>query len=269
MRNIGNHGVFGSRLLWLLIAPLFLLTLNAFGAGKAATELRFAVLKTKTAAYTNVTVTQVTKKWVFILHENGVCNIKPEDLTLETRTAIGYDKIVAAADEDARSAHSGPTFNFKFSAVGKFASDWEKNGWQKIKATFNEMAAGNAMELYLIFAIAGLTYLFVSALFWMICRKTHSSPGPLVWVPVLQLIPLLRAANMSRVWFFASFVPVVNIIALIVWAIKICKTRGKSPFVAFLLILPPTTVFAFLYLAFSRSAPVNIRDNEPLALQFA
>jgi hypothetical protein len=74
---------------------------------------------------------------------------------------------------------------------------------------------------------------------------------------------------MSRVWFFAYFIPVINIIAQIVWSVKICKTRGKSPFVAFLLILPPTSVFAFLYLAFSRSAPVSIRNNEPLALQFA
>ncbi len=92
----------------------------------------------------------------------------------------------------------------------------------------------------------------------MICRKTHTAPGPLVWVPVLQLIPLLRAANMPRGWFFAYFIPVINIIAVIVFSIKIVKSRGKNPWVAFLLILPPTSFFAFLYLAFSESAPVEM-----------
>jgi hypothetical protein len=53
------------------------------------------------------------------------------------------------------------------------------------------------------------------------------------------------------------------------WSIKIVKTRGKSPFVAFLLIMPPTTLFAFLYLAFSQSAPVQIHSNEILALETA
>jgi hypothetical protein len=105
--------------------------------------------------------------------------------------------------------------------------------------------------------------------FWSICRKTHIAPGPLVWVPIFQLIPLLRAANMPRVWFFCYFIPVLNIVALIVLSINIVKTRGKNPWVAFLLILPPTSVFAFLYLAMSRSAPVEMVTNEILSLEVA
>ncbi|HLX68460.1 MAG TPA: DUF5684 domain-containing protein [Verrucomicrobiae bacterium] len=268
-RNIGNHGVYASRLVWLLFGMLFLNAVDTFGqATKNVSELRFPVLQTKTAAYTNVTVTQVTKKWIFILHDNGVCNIKPEDLTPETQHALGYDKLMAADEERAKRAVH-PFANFKLGSVGKIAADWSKHGPEKLKATIDEMASSNRTALYLMFAILGITHLFVSMLFWMICRKTHNSPGPLVWVPVLQLIPLLRAANMSRVWFFAYFIPVINIIAQIVWSVKICQTRGKSPFVAFLLILPFTSLFAFLYLAFSRSAPVEMRSNEPMSLSFA
>lgn len=272
MKHTGNHCVYVSRLVWLLFALFILNTLNVPAQSlKAASETRFALLKTKTGMYTNVTVTQITKKFIFILHDSGVCNVNVEDLMPETRTALGYDKMMAAADEkDKKSAHvANPFANWKISGVGKFAADWSKDGPQKLKATFDTMAATNRTALYLMFAILGVTHLFVSMLFWMICRKTHNSPGPLVWVPVLQLIPLLRAANMSRIWFFAYFIPVINIIAQIVWSIKICKTRGKSPFVAFLLILPPTSLFAFLYLAFSRSAPVEIKNNEPMVLQFA
>ena len=257
-------------------------------------EPKFPVLHTKTAVYKNVTVTQVTRAWIFILHDNGVCNVKAEDLLPETRVALGMDKIQADDDrgKSGQASRSFAPLAQKLSAVTKLATDWQQNGKQRL----DQMTAANPMALYLMLGILAVTYIVVSALFWMICRKTHNSPGPLVWVPVLQLIPLLRAANMSRVWFMACIVPVgivigiamvshalvasciiigmplalfINIIATIVWAVKICKTRGKSPFVAFLLILPPTSVFAFLYLAFSRSAPVQIQSNEPLALSFA
>lgn len=65
------------------------------------------------------------------------------------------------------------------------------------------------------------------------------------------------------------FIPVLNIIAQIVWCVKIVKTRGKNPWVAFLLVMPPTSLFAFLYLALSRSAPVEIHRTEILALETA
>lgn len=264
---MGYHCVYAGRLVWLLFLLVFLNAVDAHG--ETTKELRFAVLQTKTGSYTNVTVTQVTKKWIFILHVNGVCNIKPEDLTPQMRTALGYDKVAAAEDDKSKHAIHSPFANFKLGSVGKIAADWSKNGPQKIKSTLSEMTSGNRMALYSVLAILAVTHIIVSGLFWMICRKTHNSPGPLVWVPVLQLIPLLRAANMSRIWFFAYFIPVINIIAQIVWSVKICKTRGKSPFVAFLLILPPTSLFAFLYLAFSRSAPVEMRTNEPMVLSFA
>jgi len=52
--------------------------------------------------------------------------------------------------------------------------------------------------------------------------------GALIWVPLLQLFPLLRAAGMSRVWFVAFLVPLVNVVAQIVWYVKIVEARGKA-----------------------------------------
>jgi hypothetical protein len=127
----------------------------------------------------------------------------------------------------------------------------------------------NPMALCIMLGISAIVYIFTSICFWLICRKTHTAPGPLIWVPFFQLIPLLRAANMPRVWFFAYFIPIINIIPVILFSIKIVKARGKSPWVAFLLILPPTSVFAFLYLALSQSAPIQIVKNEILALEIA
>ena len=72
---------------------------------------------------------------------------------------------------------------------------------------------------------------------------------------MLQLIPLLRAAGMSPGWVLAFLVPVLNIVAQIVWSFSITKARGKSAGVGLLLLLPITSLFAYIYLAFSSGAP--------------
>src|SRR5258707_251791 len=90
--------------------------------------------------------------------------------------------------------------------------------------------------------------------FLQICKKAGAQPGIMVWLPVLQLFPLLRAAQMPLWWFLLWFVPGVNLVAQVVWCIKIADARGKSPWVGVLLILPVTNIFTFLYLAFSGNA---------------
>ena len=96
----------------------------------------------------------------------------------------------------------------------------------------------------------------------LICRKTGNPPGILVWLPVLQLFPLLRAAGMSGWWFLAFFVPVLNLVPRFFGRFKIAKARGKSVWVGVLLLLPVTNLFAFLYLAFSNGASAE-EDEEP------
>jgi len=98
----------------------------------------------------------------------------------------------------------------------------------------------------------------------LICQKTGTSPGLLVWLPVLQLIPLLRAAGMSGSWFLAYLVPGLNIVAQVVWSVKIAKTRGKTGWVALLLLLPLVNLLAFLYLAFSEEAPA--KEERPIEI---
>ena len=234
-------------------------------------EQTFPVLETKAGAYTNVTVTKKTRDWIFILHSKGVCNVKASDLSPEARIMLGYDTLLKKGEVAKESSASQPLAqltHLKFSQVKEFAMGWRQHGKEEV-AEVKTFIAANPTVVCGILGIAVAVHIISSALFWLICRKTHNAPGPLVWLPVLRLIPILRAANMSRVWFFAFFIFPINIIAMIVLSIKIVKSRGKSPWVAFLLILPPTSLFAFLYLALSRSAPVQIESNEILALETA
>ena len=245
--------------------------------GKA--EQTFPVLQTKTGTYTNVTVTKKTKDWIFILHSAGVCNVRASDLTTDERIALGYEappKTTASGEKDegvttaetsaAASISRLPHINL--AALKQFAADWRQNRKEReseIKAFLNTHVALVSEVL----GVSLVVYILFSSIFWMICRKTHIAPGPLVWVPILQLIPLLRAANMPRVWFFAFFVPLINIVAMVVFSIKIVKSRGKSAWVSILLMFPVINLLAMLYLAFSSSAPVEMSNHEILSLETA
>ena len=275
MKSAENYRSCAGRLLWLL-AVLILTTFGAT-AGQMTTgsggEQTFPLLQTKTGTYTNVTVTKKTKDWIFILHSQGVCNIKATDLSTDTRITLGYETastpgVVEAKELKPTHPPIAEMAKNGFAQVKAFASGWRTNSREKV-AEAKSFLASNPLAIFIVLSILAVVHIFTSVCFWSICRKTHSAPGPLVWVPILQLIPMLRAANMPRVWFFAYFIPVLNIVALIIFSINIVKTRGKNPWVAFLLILPPTSIFAFLYLALSRSAPVEMATSELLSLEVA
>ena len=72
-------------------------------------------------------------------------------------------------------------------------------------------------------------YLFYYYCAKRICEKCGVNPGILIWIPIVQVIPLLQVAKMA-VWIILLFlIPIVNIvIGVMMWA-RICITRGKSP----------------------------------------
>ena len=83
----------------------------------------------------------------------------------------------------------------------------------------------------LILAVLGvllLLYLFHCYCCMLICRKTGKPPGVLVWLPVLQLFPLLRAAGMSAWWFLACFVPVLNLVPADSLAAEDCQSARQE-----------------------------------------
>src|SRR5262245_8423719 len=192
--------------------------LISLGTARAGIEQRFDVLEIGTHMYRNVTITTKTKKYIFIMHSAGMSNIKVSDLSRELKDKLGYTAMEAA--EAAKATNNS-------------LSSWAKTTLQKmetpaikqLEANFVPSGVGKidlrSPAVLIAVSIAGLIYLLFCYCGMLICRKTETEPGPLIWVPVLQIFPLLRAASMPAGWFFAFLVPVVNVIALVVWAINI------------------------------------------------
>lgn len=72
------------------------------------------------------------------------------------------------------------------------------------------------------------------------------------WVPVMQILLILKVAGVAWWWIFLLMIPLVNlVIGMIVW-IKVAQKLGKSPWVGVLMFVPAVDLFVLGYLAFSK-----------------
>ena len=218
-----------------------------------AQEMKFDVLQIGTHEYKNVTVTTKSKSYVFILHSEGMTNLRIAELPEDVLQKLGYQNPNAPKVQT-----NGPAVFVK-QTIAKLDLPQVKTAEEQFKTAWNNSPAGARLPIpeiskSLLAGVAGalaLLYIFYCACCRLICLKAGGKPGILIWFPLLQLIPMLKAAGMSLAWFLAYLVPVLNVIAHVLWCFKIADARGKTAFVGFLLLLPVTSFFAFLYLAFS------------------
>ena len=255
-----------------LLGAVISIMWTAAAANAAHVEEKFDVLETRAGSYKNVTVTTHARNSIFIMHSMGMATIFLTDLSPEIQQQLGYASSGAKKEESKSSAQMTKlAAAIHLPDMKKFGQPLNKELEAKIRKSFSNPA-------FVIGFLGGLAfvYLFVCFCLMLICKKTGNEPGILIWLPVLQIFPMLRAAGMSGAWFLAYLIPGLNIIAQIIWCFKIVKAREKSPLIAIMLLLPITNLFAFLYLAFSNGAepeptvPKKEKSEEPaIVLQTA
>lgn len=104
--------------------------------------------------------------------------------------------------------------------------------------------------LFVVFLVVGLViYAFFAFCLLKIAEKTHTEPAWWAWVPILQILLMLKVADKPLWWIILMFIPLVGIVITILVWVAICQKRNKSPLLVIGLLLIP---FVFLpYLAFS------------------
>ena len=107
------------------------------------------------------------------------------------------------------------------------------------------------MQGLLSYLISLVLYLFFCYCFKLICQKAGTDPGILIWIPLLQLFPLLKTAGLAYWTFLLFFVPVVNVVLFVMMWARILKALGRNPWLVILLLLPAINLLYILYLAFS------------------
>ena len=105
-----------------------------------------------------------------------------------------------------------------------------------------------------------LVYAFFAYCLSAIARKTGQSDRAWwAWVPIMQVLLILKSAGVEWWWIFLFLIPFVNIaVAIYVW-VRIAKALSKHPVWGVLMVVPGIDLFILAYLAFSKSG------NEPIA----
>jgi len=224
-------------------AVLFLLLLLS-SAAFAANDDMLGMLQIGDHTYQNVTVRTKAKDYIFIVHSAGMTNIKVSQLPGEVLEKLGY--VPTAKRQTSPLASLTGTSVTK----GTVAFVDELKARLPSASTMQELRGHSSLILALAIVLL-ITHLFFSYCCLLICRKTGTNAGILVWLPLLQIVPMLRAASMSVWWLAALFVPGLNLFGYGLWSIRIVKARQKTTPLAMLLIFPLTSWFAFLFLALS------------------
>ena len=253
MRNIQKRIHLALRGSALLISVLIALA----APGVHAADILLPTLKIGTDVFTNVTVYQINATDIFVRHSRGFGNAKIATLDDETLVSLGLkeEKPKTSAFESSLSTALSP-------AQTDAAVDQVKTALATVNVSIPleeiELVKGQVARVTadprLLYGILGgmvLAYLLYCLCLRNICVNAGSSPGFLIWLPVLQMFPLLRAAQMPAWWFLVFCLPVLNILAHLLWCARICRACGKGFFSALMLFLPVTNILAILYLAFS------------------
>ena len=106
-----------------------------------------------------------------------------------------------------------------------------------------------ALLMGLTFALA--VYGFFCFCFKRICEKSGHEPGVLIWIPILNHIPLLTAAKLPVWMIVLVFIPFVNLGVLIYLWIKLCEARGKPGALGILILVPLVNLGLICWLAFA------------------
>ena len=97
-----------------------------------------------------------------------------------------------------------------------------------------------------------LLYGFFGLCLMVLARKLNENRVWWAWVPVLQVLLMLRLGQVSLWWFIALLVPFINVgVAIYVW-IRIAGRRSKPWWMGVLMIVPVADLFVLGYLAYSQ-----------------
>jgi len=234
------------------------IALAAPAASDSKKDRKFDVLEIGTRSYTNVTVTP-TPTHIIVTHTGGMETLRVANLPIELKEKLGYE-IPKPKTNAVAGWTKAQVAKLNQQDIRQISRNVQA---QLLPALRNPRSVGPVILGIVAAALLG-AHLFFSYCGLLICLKTGNPPGALIWIPVLQLLPLTRAAGMAPIWFVVWFLPGLNLVALVVWSFRIARVRNKGAGTALLLLFPLTSVFAFMYLAFSGS-PAKPKDAKPKA----
>jgi hypothetical protein len=123
----------------------------------------------------------------------------------------------------------------------------------------DEASAGVMLGVILCYGIVLLAYYVYLALCTAKIAEKGGYPDQklLAWIPILNIIPLLKVANKEIWWIVLFFIPFVNwVVTIIVW-MEVAKNLGHPSWLGILLFVPVIGFFVPGYIAFAEGSNTN------------
>jgi hypothetical protein len=116
----------------------------------------------------------------------------------------------------------------------------------------NVMMTGVGAAGMIVPMIIGLVmYIYIGYSLMVIAGKTGVENGWWGFVPILNILLLIKIAEKPMWWILLFLIPLVNVIIMILLWMKIAERRGKPGWIGILMIVPVANVIVPGYLAFT------------------
>ena len=110
------------------------------------------------------------------------------------------------------------------------------------------MDDGSAAGMFFIYV---LIYIYCAYTLMVIANKTNTENSWLAWIPIANLYLMCKIADKPGWWTILFFIPLVNLVILILVGMKMSEKRGKPSWLGILYVFPPLGLIVQGYLAFA------------------
>ena len=109
---------------------------------------------------------------------------------------------------------------------------------------------------YLVYgAIALIVFLYTAWCLRELARKEAARRPWLAWIPIADVYLVCTLVGHGVLWTIWLFIPIVNLIGVVVVVMKLARLRGHRRVFGLLLIVPFVSYVAWWVLAFGRPGP--------------
>lgn len=105
--------------------------------------------------------------------------------------------------------------------------------------------------LFIFFLFFAAFYVYMALALSTIAKKTNTENPWLAWIPIVNIVLMLNIAKKPIWWIILCFVPLVNIVIIIIVWMAIAEARGKPNWWGILMIVPFVNLIVPGYLAWA------------------
>ena len=112
------------------------------------------------------------------------------------------------------------------------------------------IAVASGFMLFFLLLMAAM-YVYMALALQTIAQKTNTENPWLAWIPIVNIVLLLNIAKKPIWWIILCFIPLVNLVVIIIVWMAVAEARNKPNWWGILIIIPVINLIVPAYLAWS------------------